>query len=147
MIHYNETAIQRTQEWLVERAMKPSTSPRLAGHLYEAAETIAQLKRELSEAKSALAENSEMSTRSKGEQSQGSVDGIKLLNDLESALDEIWKHKAKLYDAHREDYIRGQMNVILAVQKAIADIKRNNEPPKDLWEWVKLLEEELENEI
>ena len=56
MIHYNETAIERTCEWLVEKAMKKSTSPRIAGHLLEAAETIVQLRKELNEAKAAEAE-------------------------------------------------------------------------------------------
>ena len=49
MIHYNADAIERTQNWLIERASKSSTPNRIAGHLYEAAETIAQLKKELKE--------------------------------------------------------------------------------------------------
>lgn len=143
MIHYNDAAIQRTQEWLVEKAMKPSTSPRLAGHLFEASETIAQLKKELNEEKAATAELHERIEQLENEETQAMMDGDKVLNDLESAIDEIWKQKAKLYDANGEDYIRGQMNLIQSIQKVMAGIKRKNEPPEDPWEWVRMLEEEL----
>lgn len=142
MIHYNETAIERTREWLVEKAMKESTPSRMAGHFLEAAETIAQLRKELGEAKTAAAEARERLARSES----GGTDGDKILNDLVDALDELWKQKAKLYDANGGDYLRGQMNVIQSVQRAIEGVTSKNEPRNDLWEWVRLMEEELESE-
>lgn len=142
MIHYNETAIERTCEWLVEKAMKKSTSPRIAGHLLEAAETIVQLRKELNEAKAAEAEVREQLAQSES----GEIDGKKILNDLTDALDELWKQKAKLYDTNGGDYLHGQMNVIRFVQRAIEDVRSKHEPLNDLREWVRLMEEELEEE-
>lgn len=130
-------AIERTREWLVEKAMKNSTSPRIAGHLLEAAETIVQLRRELSEAKAAEAEAHEQLAQVES----GETDGNKILIDLSDALDELWKQKAKLYDVIGGDYLRGQMNVIRSVQRVVADVRSKNEPLNDLWEWVRLMEE------
>lgn len=46
-MRYSNFAIEQTKKWLSETAMKNSTPKRLAGHLYEAAEQIAQLQADL----------------------------------------------------------------------------------------------------
>ena len=42
-MRYSDFAIEQNKKWLFETAMKNSTPKRLAGHLHEAAEQIAQL--------------------------------------------------------------------------------------------------------
>lgn len=46
-MRYNNFAIEQNKNWLSEAAMKKSTPKRLAGHLLEAAEQIAQLQADL----------------------------------------------------------------------------------------------------
>ena len=46
-MRYNNFAIEQNKNWLSETAMKKSTPKRLAGHLLEAAEQIAQLQADL----------------------------------------------------------------------------------------------------
>lgn len=46
-MRYSDFAIEQNKKWLSETAMKNSTPKRLAGHLYEAAEQIAQLQADL----------------------------------------------------------------------------------------------------
>ena len=50
-MRYSDLAIEQNKKWLVETAMKNSTPNRLAGHLLEAAEQIAQLQADLREKK------------------------------------------------------------------------------------------------
>ena len=46
-MRYSNFAIEHNKKWLFETAMKNSTPKRLAGHLCEAAEQIAQLQADL----------------------------------------------------------------------------------------------------
>ena len=46
-MRYIDFAIEQNKKWLFETAMKNSTPKRLAGHLHEAAEQIAQLQADL----------------------------------------------------------------------------------------------------
>ena len=46
-MRYSDFAIEQNKKWLFEAAMKNSTPKRLTGHLYEAAEQIAQLQADL----------------------------------------------------------------------------------------------------
>lgn len=46
-MRYSDFAIEQNKKWLSETAMKNSTPKRLAGHLHEAAEQIAQLQADL----------------------------------------------------------------------------------------------------
>ena len=46
-MRYSDFAIEQNKKWLVETAVKSSTSKRLAGHLFETAEQIAQLQADL----------------------------------------------------------------------------------------------------
>ena len=46
-MRYDNFTIEQNKKWLVETAMKSSTPKRFAGHLFEAAEQITQLQKDL----------------------------------------------------------------------------------------------------
>ena len=50
-MRYSDLAIEQNKKWLVETAVKNSTPNRLAEHMFEAAEQIAQLQADLREKK------------------------------------------------------------------------------------------------
>ena len=70
------------------------------------------------------------------------MDAEKVLDDLIAALDELWRQKAKLYNRMRSDYICGQMNLVNSLLRVVSDIKEKNQPPCDIWDWVRMITEE-----
>ena len=70
------------------------------------------------------------------------MDAEKVLDDLIAALDELWRQKAKQYNRIRSEYIRGQMNLVNSLTGAVSDVKKKNQPPDDIWEWVRMITEE-----
>ena len=68
------------------------------------------------------------------------MNDIQILDDLQAAIDELWRQKCEVYKNQPDEYTRGEMNVVCRIKRAISEVKKKNEPPKDLWEWLELLE-------
>lgn len=70
------------------------------------------------------------------------MSGEQMINDLKSAIDELWRQKCEAYRKYRTDYIRGEMNVISVIQRSINGVIAKNAPPNDLFGWLELMKEE-----